>query len=79
MNESSTSLVHLVTQVIIRFLRVKEECAFHVSHAERCAVGLSRPSCSAFVGVMQYLSLSISHLFKAIENTEPSDKNWLLL
>ena len=23
----------------------QEGCAFHVSHAERCAVGVSRPSC----------------------------------
>jgi len=25
----------------------QEGCAFHVSHAERCALGVSRPSCSS--------------------------------
>ena len=35
----------------------QEGCVFHVSHAERCAVGVSRPSCCAC-----YTLTSLKHL-----------------
>ena len=38
----------------------QERCTFHVSHAERCAVGVSSPSCGSCEGMFVTVSMAVS-------------------